>query len=142
MHIRKASKSDAKTISQLSCQLGYPAPTPEIEWRLERILLNPLHYVAVAEVDDGTLIGWIAVEKRITLESGSKFEIVGLVIHPDFRQRGAATELLNSAESWVKKTGGGDVNVRSNVVREESHALYLARGYSRKKTQHVYSKPL
>lgn len=141
MDIRKAVKADSEAISQLSGQLGYPASGPEIGWRLERILPSPSHYVAVAEIG-GTVIGWIAVEKRLTLESGIEFEIVGLIVHSDFRRKGVATELLNKAERWVRESGGVDVRVRSNIVREESHAMYLARGYSRKKTQHVYSKPV
>jgi GNAT superfamily N-acetyltransferase len=139
MFIRKAVKADSTAISQLSGQLGYPATEPEIVWRLERILPDPTHYVAVAEID-GTVAGWIAVEKRLTLESGVKFEIIGLVVDSGSHRKGVATQLLSGAESWVRGSGGKDIHVRSNIEREESHALYLARGYSRKKTQHVYSK--
>src|SRR5688572_11132795 len=116
MLIRKAIEADSATISKLSGQLGYPATELEIAWRLERILPNPSHYVAVAEID-GILIGWIAVEKRLTLESGIKFEIIGLVVHSDFHRKGVATELLNGAEGWVRESGGGDISVRSNIAR-------------------------
>jgi GNAT superfamily N-acetyltransferase len=141
MHIRKAIEADSTALTRLSGELGYPATEPEIVWRLKQILPDPAHYVAVAEID-GSVIGWIAAEKRLTLESGIKFEIIGLVVNFNFHRKGVATELLNGAESWVRESGGGVVSVRSNILREESHALYLARGYSHEKTQHVYAKPV
>ena len=51
-------------------------------------------------------------------------------------------ELVEYAEAWGRSRGLAILTVRSNVARELSHPFYEALGYSRDKTQHVYSKAL
>lgn len=141
MRIRSARREDSTVLSRLSDELGYPTSAKDMTWRLDQILPNPLHHVCVAEMG-GQVVGWIAAEQRLTLESGVRFEIVGLVVNARFRRMGIATALLSGAENWVREAGGTHITVRSNISRDEPHALYLHRGYSRKKTQHVYWKPV
>jgi len=141
--IRPAQLSDAPEIASLSKEWGYPATTIEIGQRLELLLPNPMHLVLVAEAVDGSgLMGWLASEQRITLESGSRFEIVGLIVGERARRRGIGRALLGAAEQWVIRQSGNSVNVRSNILRPESHGFYESLGYVRKKTQHAYCKNL
>jgi ribosomal protein S18 acetylase RimI-like enzyme len=141
--IRLAQLSDAQEIAILSKELGYPATTAEISDRLELLLPNPMHLVLVAEAtDNSSLLGWLASERRITLESGVRFEIVGLVVSERARRQGIGRALLEASERWVVGHSGSNVNVRSNILRPESHGFYESLGYVRKKTQHAYYKNL
>jgi GNAT superfamily N-acetyltransferase len=139
--LRNARLDDAAQIARLADELGYPAKTQEIATRLTALLPQSHHHVVVAQGDDG-LLGWIAVERRLTLESGERIEIVGLVVSPIARRGGIGQALVTDAERWALAQGFDSIVVRSNVARAESHPFYERLGYVRRKTQHLYSKPL
>jgi GNAT superfamily N-acetyltransferase len=141
--IRRAQISDASEIARLSNSLGYPAECEEITNRLELLLSNAFHFVVVAQSPDAAgLVGWLAAERRITLESGIKFEIVGLVVDEIKRRSGVGRALVQAVERWVLVQDGTNIVVRSNILRLESHGFYESLGYIRKKSQHVYGKRL
>ncbi|MEP6897861.1 MAG: GNAT family N-acetyltransferase [Rhodanobacter sp.] len=139
--LRAARLGDAAEIARLADELGYPVASSEMAERLLRILPLPVHHVCV--VDGGrTLLGWIAVEQRMTLESGERFEIVGLVVSASARQGGVGRRLVEEAERWARAAGAGMISVRSNITRDASHPFYERLGYVRRKTQHAYNKLL
>jgi GNAT superfamily N-acetyltransferase len=139
--LRDAGLADAAEIARLASELGYPATTQEIAARLAVLLQQSRHHVVVAQGDDG-LLGWIAVERRLTLESGERIEIVGLVVSTVARRSGIGQAMVADAEGWALAQGFDSIIVRSNVARTESHPFYERLSYVRRKTQHLYSKPL
>jgi GNAT superfamily N-acetyltransferase len=139
--LRNARLDDAAEIARLSCELGYPATAQDIAARLTVLLPLSHHHAMVVQGNDG-LLGWIAVERRLTLESGERIEIVGLVVSPVARRSGIGQALVADAERWALAQGFDSIVVRSNVARTESHPFYERLGYVRRKTQHAYSKPL
>jgi GNAT superfamily N-acetyltransferase len=141
LRLRNAGLDDAAQIARLASELGYPTTAPEIAACLALLLPLSHHHVVVAQGDD-KLIGWIAVERRLTLESGERIEIVGLVVSAVARRSGVGRALVADAERWALAQGFNSIAVRSNVARAESHPFYEGLGYVRRKTQHVYSKPL
>jgi GNAT superfamily N-acetyltransferase len=140
--IRAATLDDAADIARLSAQLGYPADVAVFADRLERILPLRTHAVLVYESEHGRLAGFIGLEQRLTVESGDKAEIVGLVVDADARRTGAGRKLIAAAEDWTRARGLRELFLRSNIVRPEAHAFYPALGFERSKTQHVYRKAL
>jgi GNAT superfamily N-acetyltransferase len=142
--IRGATVGDAAEIARLSAQLGYPADAAAFTDRLERILPLATHAVLVCEGEGegGRLAGFVGLEQRLTIESGDKAEIVGLVVDADARRTGAGRRLVAAAEAWARTRGLLELFLRSNVVRPEAHAFYPALGFERSKTQHVYRKAL
>jgi GNAT superfamily N-acetyltransferase len=139
--LRNARLDDAAEIARLAGELGYPSTTQDIAARLTVLLPQSRHHVVVAQGDDG-LLGWIAVERRLTLESGERIEIVGLVVITVARRSGIGQALVADAERWALAQGFDSIAVRSNVERAESHPFYERLGYVRRKTQHAYIKPL
>ncbi|KRE89125.1 hypothetical protein ASG87_06195 [Frateuria sp. Soil773] len=139
--LRPAELADAGEIARLSGELGYPVGAQEMAGRLAAILPHPMHRVSVV-AEGGTLYGWIAVERRLTLEAGERIEIVGLVVSGAIRRGGVGRALVQDAERWARAQGFDAIQVRSNVVRTESHPFYERLGYVRRKSQHVYAKPL
>ncbi|MFC4761638.1 GNAT family N-acetyltransferase [Dyella koreensis] len=139
--LRGARLDDASEIARLSGELGYPASAAEIVTRLTALLDDPVHRISVVEAA-GTLLGWIAVECRMTLESGERAEIVGLVVSEQARRQGVGRTLVDDAEAWAHALGFATLVVRSNVLRDASHEFYRRQGYMLRKTQHVYAKTL
>jgi len=140
--LRLADVTDALQVSSLLGQLGYAAPVEAIAERLAAIAVSPRHAVFVADGGDGRLLGLIAVEQRLMLESGERAEIVALVVDAAARRSGAGRRLVDAARQWARLQGNAVLIVRSNIARAESHPFYEGMGFTRSKTQHVYQSTL
>ena len=141
IEFRPALVADAAEVARLSCELGYPVTSDDMRRRLEVVLENENHHVVVASRDE-RLVGWMHVEHRESVVTGSQAELMGLVVDPAMRRSGIGRELVAAAERWAFASGHTALRIRSNVVREQSHPFYESLGYERKKTQHVYLKSL
>jgi GNAT superfamily N-acetyltransferase len=142
--IRKARRSDAERIAQLSGELGYPATAGQIVTRLRQLKPASKHAVFVAECSDATvgLVGWLHVSISHLLESDIRAEVNGLIVAEEQRSAGAGAKLLEAAEEWARRHGCRGMNVRSNVIRERAHGFYERNGYEHYKTQRAFRKPL
>ena len=140
LHVRTAELEDADEISRLCAELGYAATHEEIQSRLDYLLGQADHYIAVAEDEQRRVVGWIAAEHRHLLESGERVEIVGLVVQSESRKAGVGRLLVGHVEDWTRSRGLTRVFVRSNVARRASHDFYRGLGFEHAKTQHAYAK--
>ena len=132
---------DAAAIARLSGELGYASDADLTARMLGQMNASPNYRVMVARSADA-LLGWVAVEHRLSLESGDSAELTGLVVTAAARQRGVGRALVAAAEAWARGRGFSVLRVRSSISRAESHPFYAALGFQRSKTQHVYAKPL
>src|SRR5258708_13670580 len=95
MKIRRARRSDAARIAELSGQLGYPATTAQIARRLGELAPASRHALFVAEVKDagssqrtaGSLIGWLHVSITNLVEVDPRAEATGLLVAEGQRSR-------------------------------------------------------
>lgn len=144
--IRPLCRDDAAEAARLCDQLGYPVDAATMTARLAAVLARPAtHAVFVAAdetLDAGRLLGLVAVEWRLTIESGWQAEIVAMVVDAGARRTGLGRRLIDTACGWARRQGADRVCLRSNVLRPEAHAFYPGLGFTRDKTQHVYVKPL
>ena len=140
LQIRDATPADSDEIARLSTELGYPVTGSEISARISAIQKTDGRYIAVACGSQSTLLGWVAAEHRLLLESGERVEIVGLVVDSNVRRTGIGNALVSAVESWTTARGISQVFVRSNVARTAAHHFYRELGYERSKTQHAYAK--
>jgi len=142
MTLRPARPSDAATIALLATQLGYPTSAEQAEARLRDVLDLPGGAVLVAEDDDGAVIGWIHVFGAHRVEVEPFAEIAALVVDETRRGRGTGAALVEAAVEWAGRHGFRNLRVRSNVVRERTHAFYERLGFARLKQQVVFVKPV
>ncbi len=140
--IRRVAVSDAPEIARLAHALGYPASAGEMASRLHVLQPLPAHFVAVAEGPRAGLLGWVAAERRMRLESGEQVEIVGLVVDAKHRRAGVGKALVRAVEQWAASQGVATLSVSSNIARAEAHAFYEGMGYARAKTRYAYIKRL
>lgn len=145
---RHAHPDDAAAIAALAAEWGYRVSAETCAARLDALCASPVHAVFVAPADggdaaaDATLDGWLVIEARLTIGSGTFAEIAGLVVAARARRGGTGRRLVAAAERWAQARGLRTISVHSNVVRDDAHPFYLALGYSRAKTQHVYTRTL
>ncbi|WP_341581693.1 GNAT family N-acetyltransferase [Marinobacter metalliresistant] len=139
--VQAANREHLKGIHELVLEWGYQVTEPEtLEW-LEVLVSSSNHQVFVA-VSDDSVLGWAAVEKRISLDQGFISEITGLVVRSSCRRSGIGQLLVNAVEEWSQNLGLLRVLVRSNVRRLESHEFYPSIGFELMKTTKVYAKEL
>jgi ribosomal protein S18 acetylase RimI-like enzyme len=140
--VRRAVLGDAPRLAQLSTVLGYPTSSAPMAQRLERLQAREQDTVLVAELASGHVVGWVHGSEQELLESGSRCEILGLVVDNEFRGQGVGRLLVAAVEQWAAARGLDEISVRSSVLRTESHPFYQRLGYTRVKTQHAYRKRL
>ena len=139
--IRTAKPEDARFLSALSAQLGYPCDEGEVESRIRRIAGLEEEDVLVAE-DAGRVIAWTSVQvaRHFYLEPFA--EISGFVVEETFRNRGVGRELLDAAAHWAKDKGCGTLRLKTNVTRKDAHRFYENNGFERTKEQYVYLRSI
>jgi len=141
MTIRTARLEDAPAIAGLSTQLGYPINPEQAEERLRDLVDRTDGAVLVAE-EEGTVIGWGHVVGVQRIETGQSAELVGLVVDESHRGHGTGARLVEAAIDWAVRHGFRTIHVRSNTVRERTHAFYERLGFKRTKTQVAFAKTI
>jgi GNAT superfamily N-acetyltransferase len=140
--IKTAEIKDAPGIAILTGELGYSVTESQTKQWLGMILNSVEHCAMVAKDNVGMLYGWVVVEKRVSLETGCKAEISGLVISSNARRLGIGKQLILACESWALQKELEKLVVSSNIKRESSHIFYKNIGFSLNKTAHKYEKIL
>ena len=138
---RQAKVEDADAIAALTQELGYSTTSSQTAEILTKLLVSTNHGVFVA-LTQQHVCAWLVVEKRITLETGVKAEITGLVVSKQARRQGLGEALVRMAEEWSRERGIKHLVVRSNTRREASHHFYPSVGFEPTKTSQVYVKSL
>ena len=140
MQLRPATISDAPAIASLAGELGYPCDTDAMRVRLDGLLRSEDDAVIVV-VSGVAVVGWAHVAAvRPVVDAYA--ELRGLVVAQSLRSRGFGARLLEAAEEWARSRGFTRLRVRSNVVRERTHAFYIRHGYTTTKSQKVFDKAL
>jgi GNAT superfamily N-acetyltransferase len=139
--IRQAGLADASALASLATQLGYPSSTLQVENRMTAVLGDPKHHILVACLGDH-VVGWAHAYLCCLLETDLYVELGGLVVDESRQGRGVGTKLLEQVEEWAAQMGARAVSVRSNIIRDQAHKFYRARGYGQIKTQHAFRRSL
>ena len=140
--IRKARRSDALSIAELSGELGYPATAKDISQRMRKLEAAAPNALFVAESPGAGVVGWTHVSVTHLVEHGTRAELNSLIVAEGQRSLGAGSKLLAAAEAWARKHGCPSMSVRSNVVRQRAHTFYQREGYEHYKTQKAFRKKL
>ncbi|MGL4612663.1 MAG: GNAT family N-acetyltransferase [Shewanella sp.] len=138
INVCEARIEKAIEISDLTAELGYEANEENTKEWLNYLLSSENHCVFIALNEFNSVCGWVVVEKRISLETGFKAEITGLIVGEKYRRFGVGKKLISEAISWAKSLNLTKLVVRSNIQREESHVFYRSIGFNLKKTAHNY----
>jgi ribosomal protein S18 acetylase RimI-like enzyme len=111
--IRDCRPEDALAILELWRQAGSTPGTTDSVDAIRRLLASNCAFLLLAEVQ-GHAIGSI-----IGTFDGWRGNIYRLAVHPDYRRRGIARELVREAETRLRRMGGG----RITALVEHDHPL-------------------
>ncbi|HEX7078026.1 MAG TPA: GNAT family N-acetyltransferase [Candidatus Eisenbacteria bacterium] len=140
MTIRPIAESDLDRVHALSAQLGYPGDRDATLARIRAVIASPIADAFVAEDEGGRVLGWGHVFAAPFIESGPVAELGGLVVDEGSRGRGIGAALVARAEAWARERGLGQLCLRCNVIRAETHEFYRRLGFEIQKTQHKFRK--
>lgn len=140
IHIREASADDAEALAELATQWGYPSQPEEISQRL-RCMGSGRSQVFVAVVC-ASVVGWVHVSLYPTLATDNAAQILGLVVHEEWRGQGIGRALIQAAEAWALESDCRMIYVRTRITRHDAHAFYRQLGYQQVKTSLTFTKPL
>jgi ribosomal protein S18 acetylase RimI-like enzyme len=140
IEIRPAEECDITALARLAGELGYPSTPEQVRERFANIKAAPHQATFVAVTDGAAVIGWIQLSEARSLETEPRAEITGLVVDSNFRGGGAGSLLVQRGEEWARQRGLAVIGVRSNIIRERTHAFYERLGYAVTKTQKVFRK--
>lgn len=139
--IRDVKADDLPFIVELADQLGYPSKIKEMEPRLRSVMKDAEQKIFVA-VHASSLVGWIHVRRRTVLLDDPCVDVGGLIVDREYRGQGIGRLLLEAAEGWARSRGNNQIFIRSNIIREDSHAIYKSLGFECIKTSKVFVKEL
>jgi ribosomal protein S18 acetylase RimI-like enzyme len=142
MKIREMKWEDIGTVSELCGELGYTVNLDEAGYRFDVIRKSSDHALYVAESNRSEVAGWVHVAVNLSLTSHPRCEIIGLVVHPQFRRKGVGRTLVSYCEGWARAKGYSLIRVRSQALRESALEFYKGLGYELTKIQNVFVKEL
>lgn len=139
LSIRRAQLEDAKHISGLLEELGYPQTTAFVKEKLIAIAKHDLDVVLVAE-SGGQIIGTAHLHiAEMVHEKGKLGRVMALVVTGKSRWSGVGKKLMATAESMAKDAGCSTMEVTSAIHREPAREFYECLGYREKRRRFVKS---
>ena len=140
--IRVAEMTDAASLAQLMCELGYETTKSEMQMRVERIGTDERYRTFVA-VCDGKVCGMIGTLTYPSIEHNDPSgRIVALVILRTMRRRGIGRALLATAEKDFAQRGIRRIALNTQLAREDAHKFYESLGYERNGWRFVKQLPV
>lgn len=139
--IRHAHAGDAVDIADLLPLIGYTAEPNEIEFRLERMVLEPNNIVLVADMDS-SVVGLCQVQGIHLIANEGFAEINALVVRASHHGHGIGKSLVGSAIGWAIERCYAKIRLYSRVDRIAAHCFYEAYGFTKSRTSHAFELAL
>lgn len=133
--VKRLGSADLETMRGLIEMFGeafgeleiYQANPPSDSY-LERVLADP-KFVALAAVDDNTVVGGLAAYELVKFEmERSEFYIYDLAVREDRRREGIATALIDELKSIAVAAGAWVIFVQADYGDDPAIALYSKLG--------------
>ncbi len=139
--VRPVTCDDAADVCRICCDdLGYQCDKYLVKERIDQ-LNTEREAVFVAEFE-GTVVGYIHVEKYCTLYFETMANILGLAVSGKCRKKGVGRALVNEAEKWANENEISLMRLNSGVSRSGAREFYKRLGYGSEKEQLRFVKRL
>jgi GNAT superfamily N-acetyltransferase len=127
--IRKAVKDDARAITGLLDQLGYPGTETFISPRVSQQIGHPDALLLVAEMD-AQLVGFISLHFIPQLGLAGAFcRVSYFCVSESKRDLGIGAKLAERAEAEARTRGCDRMEVHCHARRVAAHRFYRRQGY-------------
>jgi len=129
MKIRKAKPIDAKMVSELLFQLGYPVNNDFIERRIAELRQDPNEELVIAE-NERKIIAVLSIHFIPQLAiHGSFARISYFCVDENERSKGVGQELEKYCENIARDRGCDRIEVHCHSRRLRAHEFYNNQGY-------------
>jgi ribosomal protein S18 acetylase RimI-like enzyme len=145
MHLIQAEKQHVSLVSRLFDQYrqfyGQPADLPGamrfIQTRIAR--KESVIYLATPESEGEVAAGFVQLYPSFSSVSMRRLWVLNdLFVHPEFRNRGVATQLLHHARKLAQETDAASLMLETAVSNVQAQALYEKLGWVRSDDYYVY----
>jgi GNAT superfamily N-acetyltransferase len=138
--IRTAAPEDAANLIGLCQVLGH-APGPQ-EVRERLVSSGHSRRALLVAVCHGAVVGFVEVELRASLATGSWAELSALAVEERMRGRGVGSALVEAARAWARGRRMTRLRVRTRKERHAAARFYEQNGFRLSKEQRVYDAAL
>ena len=118
-------------LASLQTETGLPVNPEDVRRRLESL---PREDRLLLAVGGDTLLGYAHLRVTHDLLTEETAEVVALVVAKARRRQGVGRRLIAASETWALESGRARLLLRTNVVRTDAHAFFLALGYEESAT--------
>lgn len=80
-------------------------------------------------LDGEHVAGFAHLRVSQDLTTGDAAEVVAILVAKAYRRRGVGRRLIAAAETWALESGRSRLVLRTDVVRSDAHAFFIALGY-------------
>lgn len=131
--IRKAEKTDAKTVAALALRLWPDHSIEEMETESGELLAYDACAVFLSE-QDGFANGFAQCQLRHDCVEGTDSSPVGylegIFVAEPYRNKGVASALLSACEDWAKEQGCTEFASDCELMNTDSLRFHLAAGFT------------
>lgn len=131
--IRKAEKSDAKTVAELACKMWTDSTAEALTADFETLVADETASVFLCYEKD-TPVGFAQCQLRKDYVEGTGQSPVGylegIFVEENFRKCGYAKKLLSACEQWAKEQGCTEFASDCELGNHQSHTFHLYSGFT------------
>lgn len=131
--IRKAEKSDAKTVAELACKMWTDSTAEALTADFETLVADETASVFLCYEKD-TPVGFAQCQLRKDYVEGTSQSPVGylegIFVEENFRKCGYAKKLLSACEQWAKEQGCTEFASDCELGNHQSHTFHLHSGFT------------
>ncbi len=133
-HVRKAVEHDLLSLLALE-NICFKEETFH-KRQLEYLLFKAKSLVLVAS-SDGNIVGSMIILLRRSIANA---RVYSLNVHPDYRGRGFASSLMDTAIKLLKKKGFKNITLEVGINNQAALNLYISKGFTVDKKLKNYYK--
>jgi GNAT superfamily N-acetyltransferase len=126
-------------VPELLSEVGIQTSLAEIRTRIEVL---PRHDRILLALDGERLIAFAHLRISHDLLTDETAEVASIVVRVSNRRQGVGRRLIAAAEAWARESGRARLLLRTDVVRTDAHAFYVAQGYEQTNTMLEFVRDL
>ncbi|MGB2896925.1 MAG: GNAT family N-acetyltransferase [Anaerolineales bacterium] len=117
---------------ELFYSAGVDISLEEIHSRLDKL---PREDRLILAVDGENLYGYAHLHIAHDLVNAETAVVVSVLVREDQRRQGIGSRLVSAAETWARQSGRSRLLLRTDVIRTDAHAFFVAQGYEGSSTK-------
>jgi GNAT superfamily N-acetyltransferase len=118
-------------LASLQTEIGIPVSAEDVRRRMDSL---PREDRLLLAVGGDTLLGYAHLRVTHDLLTEETAEVVAIAVAKSQRRQGVGRRLVAASETWALESGRARLLLRTDVVRTDAHAFFLALGYEESAT--------